>query len=218
MKKIMLNFNWVLISSDNKLEIIYIFSLLNSKANRFIFNTFLKSENEKDILIGIKTIKEFVQRVPKITDDNQFIKNEIIGRTKEVLALEDVKLSDLVDFSGVMTQKLDDIKIEGNDFILEKDGKEIKCKIKNNAELVKETIKNTHSDKKLFKDKIISLADLKNLPAIDFKKQKKIKDYIDDLVFSLYFNVPIRQVGIEKAGVIKKECEKSKFYKILNKK
>jgi len=57
-EKIMVNFNFVIISSDNKKELLYLLSLLNSSLITYLFNTLLKSENEKDILIGIKTIKE----------------------------------------------------------------------------------------------------------------------------------------------------------------
>lgn len=206
------------ISSNKKFEIIYLLSLLNSSVNKAIFENIVKAQNEdtNKILISLRVIKEQI-RVPKITEDNQFIKDEIIKKTEEMLALEDVKLSDLIDFSGIMTQKLDNMKVEGNNLILEKDGKEIKCKIKKDANLVKNTIKEIQQDKKLFEEGKIILSELKNLPAIDFKRQKKIKDYIDDLVFTLYFNVLIEKVGIEKAGAIKKECEKNKFYKIIEK-
>ncbi len=202
------------IGSQDKNEILYLLSVFNSPIIRNILKSNLKSEHEKGYLISTTSIKEFV-RVPKITEDNQFIKDEIIKKTEEMLVLEDIKLSDLVDFSGVMTQKFDSVSVSVNDLVLEKDGKEIKCRIKKDAELVKNTIKNIQQDKKLFKEGKIILSELKNLPAIDFEKQKKIKDYIDDLVFALYFNVPIEKVGLEKADVIKKEYEKNRFYHII---
>jgi len=216
-KKIMINFNWVLISSDNKQEIIYILSLLNSKISRSVFNALLKSENEKDVLIGIKTIKEFV-RVPKITEDNQFIKDEIIKRTEEMLALEEVKLTDLVDFSGVMMQKFDDLVVEGGDLVLMKDKKKFLCKIKKDKNLVKQTIADKFNDNKLkLKDKEIILSDLKEMSVIDFDKQKELKNYIDDLVFALYFNARIDEIGLDKAEKIKKKCAENKFYAIMKK-
>lgn len=55
-----------------------------------------------------------------------------------------------------------------------------------------------------------------NLPVIDFEKQKEIKDYIDDLVFGLYFNVNIRVVGLDKASQIKAACSANKYYKVVN--
>lgn len=205
------------ISSNNKTEILYLLSIMNCSTNKVIIAKNLLQENEQSFFIPITGIKRFI-RVPKITEDNQFIKDEIIKRTEEMLALEDVKLSDLVDFSGVMTQKFDGVSVSGNSLVLEKDGNEIKCKIKKDAELVKNTIKEIQQDKKLFKEGKIIFSELKNMPAIDFEKQKKIKDYIDDLVFALYFNAPIEKTGIEKAGAIKKECEKNKFYKIIENK
>lgn len=211
--KIMIDYNNVIISSDSKKEMLYLLSLFNSSLIENIFTNLLKNENEKDVLIGIKTIKEFV-RIPKITEENQFIKDEIIKKTEEMLALEDIALVDLVDFSGVMMQKFDEMQVINNDLVLVKGGKQIKCKVKKDKKLVDKTIKDISENKKLFKDKQIILSELKSLPAVDFKKQAEIKDYIDDLVFALYFNVPVKKVGLGKAREIKQECEKNKFYKL----
>lgn len=213
--KIMIDYNSVLISSENRNELIYILSILNSLTIVNVLNGLLRNENEKDILIGIKTIKEFV-RVPKITEDNQSIKDEIIKKTEEMLALEEIKLSDLVDFSQVMMQKFDGIEIEDNNLVLVKDERKIKCKIKNDYDLVKKITKERFNNK-LFKDKEINLSELKSFSAIDFEKQKALKDYIDDLVFALYFNVRLKEIDFSKAKSLKKECEKSEFYKIITK-
>jgi len=134
-----------------------------------------------------------------------------------MLALEDIALADLIDFSGVMIQKFDDMEVAGDNLVLEKDGKQIKCKIKKDKNLVEKTIKDISENKKLFKEKQIILSELKSLPAIDFEKQKEIKDYIDDLGFVLYFGIPIKKVGIERAKEIKGEYEKSRFYKLIKK-
>ena len=68
---------------------------------------------------------------------------------------------------------------------------------------------------KLYKEDQIILSELKELPVIDFEKQKKLKNYIDDLVFVLYFNVPVKKISMDKAGEIRKNCGENKFYKIL---
>jgi len=165
----------------------------------------------------VKAIKEFV-RVPKITERNQFIKDEIIKRTEEMLALEEVKLTDLVDFSGVMMQKFDDLVVEGGDLVLMKDKKKFLCKIKKDKNLVKQTIADKFNDNKLkLKDKEIILSDLKEMSVIDFDKQKELKNYIDDLVFALYFNARIDEIGLDKAEKIKKKCAENKFYAIMKK-
>ena len=61
----------------------------------------------------------------------------------------------------------------------------------------------------------IILSELRTLQVIDFEKQAKLKDYIDDLVFALYFKLPLKEVGLDKAGEIKKACSLSKHYQLL---
>ncbi len=204
------------IGSENKREIFYLFSVLNSKIINKILQANLKIENEKDYLVSLTSIKEFV-RVPKITEDNQRIKNEIIKKTEEMLALEKKILSDLVDFSKVMLQKFDEISVESNNLILEKDDKEIKLAIKENRNLIKKVLLDKYGkgEINLGKQKII-LSELKNLPIIDFEKQQAIKDYIDDLVFALYFNIGLANLGLNKAEEIKAKCSKNPYYELLN--
>ncbi|OGY44490.1 MAG: hypothetical protein A3B89_00640 [Candidatus Buchananbacteria bacterium RIFCSPHIGHO2_02_FULL_40_13] len=204
------------ITSNNKIEVFYLIALLNSKIIKILLLSNLKLENEQSYLLPITGIKEFV-RVPKITKDNQFIKDEIIKRTDEILALEDIKLADLVDFSQVMMQKFDQVAVEDDNLILIKDDKKMKYPILKDKNLVADAIRNRYFNGKLFKDKQISLAELKDSPMINFERQKKIKDYLDDLVFALYFKASIKKIGLEKAGEIKLICQQNKFYKILEK-
>ena len=204
-----------IICSNNKDEIYYLLSLLNSSTNKLILTSILKSENEKDYLVPIKSIKQFV-RVPKVKGFNKLIKDEIIRRTGEMLKLEEVKISELIDFSGIMMQKFDKILIDEKDLILIKNDEKMKCKIKNKRELVSKIINEKFIGEELnLSDKKINLSELKSTPAIDYEKQKAIKDYIDDLVFSIYFNVKIKEIGFEFAEKIKKECKKNKFYEII---
>ena len=73
-----------IICSNYKEEILYLMSLLNSFVIRMVFDLNLKSKNEKEYLIPIKGIKEYF-RVPLITEKNQFIKDEVIKCTEEML-------------------------------------------------------------------------------------------------------------------------------------
>ena len=82
-------------------------------------------------------------------------------------------------------------------------------------EFAKEAYKNKRPKLLDEKDQI-DLSELKDLAIIDFTKQKELKDYIDDLIFALYFNVPIKEVGLNKTDKIRKMCEESKFYSIIN--
>lgn len=216
-KRIMLNFNWVLISSDNKKEMLYILSLLNSKINKFVFNALVKSENEKDILLGIKTIKEFI-RIPKITENNQNIKEEIIKQAEEILNLEEKMLSNFVDFSKVMLQKFDNVLVESNNLVLGKNKNKIKIQIKDNKNLIKKLIDEKYNKGLKLDKSTISLSELKTLPIIDYNRQQKLKNYIDDLVFALYFNVELKTLGTNKADHIKESCSKNPYYNLVNNK
>jgi len=203
------------VGSKNINEIFYLFAIFNSPLVNLMLNLNLRSVHEKDYLISTSAIKQFV-RVPRIIESNQFVKDEIIKRTDEMLALEDVKLADLVDFSEVMMQKFDAVSVKGDSLILHKDKEERKLKIKINKGLVEKTIADKYgSDELEFEHRQIRLSDLKSLPAIDFERQAALKDYIDDLVFSLYFNIPLTKVGLERAPSIKELCQKNRFYNLV---
>lgn len=200
------------ISSNNKNEIFYLFSLLNSKVTSFYLNNIVKLENEetRTILVSLQIIKDQI-RIPKITIHNKYVKDEIIQCVEKLLALEDIHMSDLIDFSNVMIQKFDKCMVEGKNLILIKGIDKIKCRIKNNAQLIE---KNLVSSDILFQDDgKISLSDLKSMSVIDLEKQKQLKNYIDDLVFALYFNVFIPTVGLDKTELIRSDCLKNKYYK-----
>lgn len=210
---------YLAISSNNKNEILYLLSILNSSVSQSIFENVIKVANEdtNTILLSLRAIKEQI-RVPKIGENNQFVKDEIIKVTNDMLALEKIKLAHLVDFSRVMMQKFESVVVKGNSLILYKDKRERKLKIKSNKALVQKTIADKYgSDELQFELGNIILSELKSLPAIDFEKQTSLKDYIDDLVFTLYFNIPFAKVGLNHADNIKKVCQKNKFYQLLNK-
>ncbi len=204
------------ISSNNKREILFLLSLLNSPLNRLILKNNLLQEQEHAFLLPIKAIKKYV-RVPKINEDNQSVKEEIIKYTEELLKLEEKKLSDFVDFSKIMLQKFGRVLVEGNNLILEKDAEKIKLAITENQGLVKKSLNEKYGKRiiKLEKQKI-SLSELKDLPIIDYGKQEKIKDYIDDLVFASYLNIGLEKLGLNHAEKIKAKCSKNPYYKMLN--
>ena len=56
------------------------------------------------------------------------------------------------------------------------------------------------------------LSELKYLIALDKNLQESLKDYIDDLVFALYFNVPVKKIGFNQAGRIKELCRQNEFF------
>lgn len=205
------------IASDNKEEIIYLLSLLNSSLTNFILEKNLKIANEDklSLLLGVRVIKKFV-RVPKITKDNQHIKNKIVELTEELLNFEEVTLGDLVNLSGVMAQKFDSIKTDDNHLILKRDNEETRLPIKKHAKLIKKVIQGeSHNSKLNLGDEKISLTELITTSAIDLEKQKAIKHHIDNLVFSLYFNVDIPRNKVDNTNFVTTVCQKNKFFKLL---
>ena len=107
-------------------------------------------------------------------------------------------------------QKIDNVKVDGDLLLLTKDRELLKLKIKFDLK----TIKHAIEAQNLSKD--ISLTQIANLPIIDFDKQRKLKDYIDDIVFALYFDVKIKKSELNSVQV-KKLCEKNKLYSLLEK-
>jgi len=204
-----------IIASDSMNEMYYLFSLLNSPITMKILRGFLSIETEKELQVAILPIKQYV-RVPKITKNNRFIKNEIIRCTKKLLELDMIKLSDIVNFSDVLVQKFDKIKVAGDTLILTHNTHVIRLKIDKGSDLIAKKITEEFGEYLVDLDgEKIKLDELKNLQIVDTDKQNKLKAYIDDLVFALYFNVPIKGVGIEKSDEIRHTCSNNEFYRIL---
>jgi len=205
------------IGSKNKEELLYLFGIFNSAISWFLIHNILKNENEETLTVALslKCIKSTF-RIPKITKENQFIKNEIIKRTEEMLDLEDCQLQDLVDFSKINKHKFDSVQVKNNNLFLTQNQQEYKAPIKSKKDVVKEVINETFGDKSLFPGEI-TLSELKYLLALDKALQESLKDYIDDLVFALYFNVTVKKVGINLASHIKGLCHQNKFYAYIQK-
>ncbi len=196
------------IASNNKQEILFLYSLLSSNVNDWYLKSLLVSETEKSYLLGLRTLKEFL-RIPIITNENIEIKNEIIKQTEFMFDLETKSLSDFVDFKNVQLQKFDKIEIIDNYLVLNKENTQIKAKIVSNSELIKLVINNLETDK------IISLSEMKQLPVIDNDFQSEIKQYIDNLIFSLYFDVKLSKIGFENKDKIQIQISESVDYKYI---
>ncbi|MDR1544602.1 MAG: Eco57I restriction-modification methylase domain-containing protein [Prevotellaceae bacterium] len=212
-EKIMIDFNWVIISSNNKNEILYLLSLLNSKISKKILNSRLKTRNEQALLLGIKSIKQYI-RIPKITPENQPIKDKIIFLTEKMLDLEKVALKDLADFSDLMIQRFENVQVVGNNLVLTFNNKDYRQKIaKEKTNFVKKLISEKFYDNGLiFNRSEVTLQELQNLEAIDFQEQEKLKNHIDNLVFALYFEVNLLENQLDNIDFVQKECEQNEFY------
>ncbi len=213
-KPVMMNHNWVLISSDKKSEMLYIFSLLNSSVSSYILWKLLSNDNEKSFQIGIKTIKEFC-RVPKITDENKYVKTEIVKESSRLLELEASQMADHVSFDGILQQKFDSLVVKDQKLFIHYKNDSVHAGIKDNPTLVAEVLAE-HMDSFLDDDGVGSVHELKKSAVVDFRLQEEIKSYIDDLVFALYFNVKLSEIGFQKRESVHKTCKKHKYYDIIN--
>jgi len=209
---IMIDFNWIIISSNDKQQILKFFSILNSKTTLFIIKSLFKISNEKDLLLGIRAVKEFI-KIPTLSND---IEKEIVFQANEIIEMENDTIEKYVDFNNLIMQKYDLVEIKHNFLVIKYKDKEFKCKIKENPNLIKKIISSSNY-LELFSDSGISnISDLKSLPAYDIDYQLRVKDYIDDLVFSQYFRMKLPKLGLEFASEIKAICSKHKYYKLIN--
>jgi len=212
---LLINNQSLLVSSNSKNELIFYFAIMNSPITRVILEKHLKQENERNYFVPLKAVKSLI-RVPYINKDNQFIKVEIIRRAEELLKLKEVKLSDLVDFSNIMVQKFDSVEVRKNTLLLSYGAHTIKLAIKGDTRIIANTLANEFkSDVYSTFGRTISLVELRNLPIIDLERQGQLKNYIDALVFALYFDIPLKEFGVKKAEAIHKACSKSKYYHLL---
>lgn len=213
---LLINNQSLTVSSNSEKELLFYFALLNSPINKLIFEKSLKQENERDYFIPLKAVKSLV-RVPIVNENNHHIKNDVIKKVVELLILEKNTLSNSVNFSKVLVQKFDNVIVKDNFLVLTNNGKEIRLQIKDNLDLIKKTIDDNYGSQKLdLEGKQILLTDLKSLSIIDFDKQKAIKDYIDDLVFCLYFKIQVPKDELSNAAYIKKLCQKNKFCTLIS--
>ncbi|HUS86207.1 MAG TPA: N-6 DNA methylase [Bacteroidales bacterium] len=213
-KDVMINHNWILISSDNKREIFYIFSLLNSTITKFILWKLLSNENEKSFQVGIKIIKEFC-RVPIISDSYKIIKEEIIYQAENLLSLENSTFADHIDFKCILQQKFDSVEVKGDYLVIRHKTNYAKCKITGNASLVQQTL-NENLSALTDENGIGRISDLRNLSVIDFEQQNQIKNYIDDLVFALYFKVNLSSSEFSNFIKVHEVVSKHKYYLLIN--
>ncbi len=203
------------ISSNSRDEILYLFALLNSKVTQYFLSNIVKIDNEdtRTILVSLQILKDQI-RIPKISELNQFLKNQIIRSVDNLLKAEETTIADLVDLSNIRLQKIDDFTIEKDFLVLQKGSDKIRCKIKNKFDLVSKIL----LDQKmyLFSGSRIKLSQLKNLLAIDTDYQLELKSYIDDLIFALYFDVVIKKMDIDKYKKIREACKRNKYYSLIS--
>ncbi len=211
---VMIDYNHVLISSNCKSEILYLLSIFNSPISIKIIESFFRIPNEKDVLIGIKSIKNFI-RIPKIDNKNEKIKQKIIEYTEKLIDCEKKTVGDVIDFKGVLLQKFDSVEIQENSLVICYNNNSVKCKILADLNFIKSALTD-QLDSIIDENGIGNIDKLKKLFIIDFELQKDIKNYIDNLIFSLYFNVKLLDNNFNNRNEIRKQCENHKYFNLIN--
>lgn len=201
------------IATSYKEYALFIFAILKSKINKWYLNSLLLIPQEKSFMLGLKTIKEFI-RIPKVKTE---IYKEIITTTQKILDLELIKLSDIIDFSNISIQKFDKYELQSNNILLYNKENKYSFKISKNRyiNIINKIISTTYPSNLLEENNQILLNELKNLSIIDVEEQNILKNYLDDLIFSLYFNIPLQNYGITYANDVKEQCKKNKFYNCI---
>ena len=162
---------------------LFLFSILNSGITKKITNLISNIENEHLILVATKDIKKYIRSPLINTPEKQQMKDEVIDLTDKMLALEDMKLKDIVNFDNVLVQKFSKVFVENGKLILEFDNDKLKLDIPaGKVELVKKSIELA----KLFGLQEISLLELKEMETIDFNLRDKLKNEIDNIVAKMY--------------------------------
>lgn len=213
-KKIMIGSNWLIISSNHKDELLFFFSIISSSLNKLVLERYSKINTEKIMILSIKTIKEFL-KVPIIDDENACIKNEIINQMNEILELENKKLSDYIETKEISMQKFDNCKIINDKLVLAYKNNNVTVEIKDKIALVKQILTEMFNPL-IINEPPIKLRELRNIPIIDVEQQKRIQDYINDLVYALYFKIKLPFLGFENKEKIKEICKKNQFYSYLS--
>lgn len=209
-KRVMIDYNYIIISSNEQQEMLYLFALLNSKVNNFIIDFYLKIPNEQAILLGLTPIKQFI-KIPLMDKNKEKIKNLIVKQMRHLFSIEEQKLSDLVDFRNITIQKFDSYSVDSDKLILYKDSKTYNLKIQKtiNYQYIKQSLDTYYNDLKN-----ITLFELKNINIIDKEQQQNTKNYIDDLVYALYFNIELDSNDINNANIVHEKCSSHELYSI----
>jgi len=204
------------ISSDNREELLYLFALLNSRLNGYIFHKLFQLGNEKiGIFVVVKRIKEFL-KIPVIDKKNVSIKNCIISSATELVEMEKQVLSNIVDFSGVLLQKFDRIDVAGEHLVVKYKGKSVRCRVLKDIDSVKKITQMTALHGLLSNDGIGNVGELKSLSSFDSEEQAKLKNYIDDLIYSLYLRIDLSMVDYHDKTDVHRACVEDRYYKLVN--
>jgi hypothetical protein len=143
------------------------------------------------------------------------IKTTIIKSVDELLTNDNMVLSDFVDFTNILIQQFDDARVDDGKLVIVHGKQETALPIRGNSSLISEKINDWLGLERKFEERKYYLSEFREVNIIDDKKQLKLKNYIDDLVFSLYFNVLLDKSNVSEPQQVHKVCSKSKYYRLI---
>jgi type I restriction-modification system DNA methylase subunit len=185
-ENIMLDFNWVLIASNSKEEMLYLFGLLTSSLVWTFLNALLKLQNEQSFSLGIKTIKEFV-RIPRLSSNVDTDKELLISLVDSLLKEDRKTVGDLVILDTNL-QRVDDVWIEGKKLFLQK-GPTVKVLEVSPETAVTLDLGLTAAfgvHHKGASNRAVFISELKSIPVTDQHRLESLRAQIDELVLKLY--------------------------------
>lgn len=140
------------------------------------------------MFVVVSRLKDFV-RPPLIdTPAKATAKKKIIDLVGKALAMEERRLSELVDID-TLVHNVDDVRVNGRRLVLTHDGRDLSFPIaRGSAELVDAALRAHFGEdsKLLTASRAISVRGLKLLPAFDDAAQSVILDQVDEMVLDLY--------------------------------
>jgi hypothetical protein len=192
-KNLMLADNQImLISSNNKKELLYLFAILNSNLNlKILFLTSSAGEHEQlGTLASITAIKNYI-RIPILNTPQKLeLKEKLIQKAQSLLDCENKTLQDLVDFDfdGLPPARFDSWAVhDGHVFItLNNYDTWFEIKNKQNERLIYETLESVFGDPTVKVENGINLQEFKKTVIFNPQLQAKIKTEMDKIVENLY--------------------------------
>ena len=178
-----------IISSESKDEIFFLFAILNSRITRRIFEAMFSLGNEKvGMFVAISRLKDFVR--PPLIDSPAKVaaKKKIIDLVGKALAAEAQVLSDLVAID-TLVHRVDDVRVNGRQLVLTHGGRSFSFPIaRGSADLVDAALRRHFGEDPglLPTNRVISVRELKSLPAFDIAEQSAILNDVDEIVLDLY--------------------------------
>ena len=111
-------------------------------------------------------------------------------------------------------QKFDKVGIYEDNLVIHYKFNQVNCKITGDINMVQKYIIRLQ-DSGIFTEQNY-IAELKDISIYNIDYQSRLKEYIDHLVYSLYFKIELPNIGYQYNSEIKKICSTHEYFKMVN--